>query len=210
MVTDATSRWIGTRKVWQWASSLTTLLTIFLVCSVLINVLLARKVARLANNIRVLKSEGQLATGSTVPAIEAKDLSGKPAFVSYMEGDIPTVLYVFTPSCRWCERNFHNVQTLVNETHGKYRFVGLSLSRDNLNEYVLQHDYGFPIYTDLPSTITSTYKMGGTPQTIVVSSDGKVVNSWMGAYSGSLKQEVETFFGVDLPGITEQEDGSRN
>lgn len=42
--------------------------------------------------------------------------------------------------------------------------------------------------------------VGGTPRTIVVSRDGAVVRDWVGAYTNATLQEVEQFFGVDLPG----------
>jgi hypothetical protein len=34
-----------------------------------------------------------------------------------------------------------------------------------------------------------------------VSSDGKIIKSWFGAYSGDLQREVEEYFKTHLPGI---------
>lgn len=56
---------------------------------------------------------------------------------------------------------------------------------------------------DLPVDVKANYKFGGTPQTLVVSADGHVIKNWTGAYSGSLKTEIEGFFQIELPGLTE-------
>ena len=59
----------------------------------------------------------------------------------------------------------------------------------------------FPVYTDLPILTMREYKLGGTPQTIVVSPQGQVNRIWSGAFAEDLKREVEDYFGVKLPGI---------
>jgi hypothetical protein len=46
------------------------------------------------------------------------------------------------------------------------------------------------------------YRLGGTPQTIVISTDGKVLQNWVGAYADKQQMEVEKFFGLTLPGLT--------
>jgi hypothetical protein len=46
------------------------------------------------------------------------------------------------------------------------------------------------------------YGLGSTPQTIIVSLDGKILQNWVGAYTGDRRAEVERFFGVSLPGLT--------
>lgn len=59
-----------------------------------------------------------------------------------------------------------------------------------------------PVYKDLTELSKLTYKLGATPQTIVVSPEGKVIKNWMGAYSGDKAREVEEYFNVRLPGLT--------
>lgn len=187
---------------YKWNLRLLALLFL-LVCSVLINVFQTRKIRQLRSNMAIIKSEGRLASGTEVPAIEGRDVSGAFVSLHYEDSAKPTVLYVFSPQCVWCERNMENVKTLIAQSSDKYRYIGLSITRDKLEEYLNSHEYGIPIYTDLSGNVKSTYKFGGTPQTIVVSTDGKVVRNWTGAYSGSLEQEIEQYFGVALPGFTE-------
>lgn len=60
-----------------------------------------------------------------------------------------------------------------------------------------------PVYSGLPNETKEAYKISGTPQTIVVSPEGRVLQNWMGAYVGDKKSQVEAFFHVTLPGLRE-------
>jgi len=176
-----------------------------LVCSLAINLLLARRVASLKRTIGVIKSESRLALGDTLPAIVAKDPHGRTAILDYSETQLPTVVFTFTPTCGWCTKNVMNMRALVENTGSRYRFVGLSLSSDKLIDYVKENKLQFPIYTDLPILTMREYKLGGTPQTIVVSHEGQVIRFWSGAFAEDLQREVEDYFSVKLPGIMDPE-----
>jgi len=172
-----------------------------LVCSLAINLLLARRVASLKRTIGVLKAESQLALDDKLPAIVAKDPQGRTAVLDYSETQLPTVVFIITPTCGWCTKNVMNMRALVENTGNRYRFVGLSLSSDRLSDYVKENQLQFPIYTDLPILTMKEYKLGGTPQTIVVSPAGQVLRIWSGAFAQNLQKEVEDYFRVKLPGI---------
>ena len=174
-----------------------------LICSVFLNVMLARKTNSLRHSLLAVKSEQSLTVGTVLPAIEARDLDNQSQVLGYDSGTLPTLLYVFTPACGWCAKNISNLRTLAEQTKGRYRVVGLSLSSDSLREYVAKHDLHFPIYTGLSPQVVVSYRLGGTPQTILVSDEGKLLHEWKGAYMGSTKKEIEEYFDVRLPGIDE-------
>jgi len=94
-----------------------------------------------------------------------------------------------------------NLKTLLSKEAGEYRFIGVSLSEQSLAEYVAKNDLKLPVYSGLSPGTLMTYKLGSTPQTIVISSEGKVLQDWAGAYIGDQKSQVEAFFHVTLPGI---------
>ena len=96
-----------------------------------------------------------------------------------------------------------NFKTLLGKESGEYRFVGLSLSADALPEYVSKNDLKLPVYSGLSNGTKAAYKLSGTPQTIVISPEGRVLQNWMGAYVGKQKDEIEAYFGVTLPGLKE-------
>ena len=178
------------------------LLTIaLLISSVVLNVFLARTTKSLRSALLLVKAEDSLRVGATLSPIEAKGLDGRPAVIRYGRDELPTILYVFTPPCSWCTKNIENIKALAEGTKGRYRIIGLSLSSNNLQEYVTRSGFTFPVYSDLSPGTAIAYRMGGTPQTIVISNEGKLVKEWKGAYIGNSKKEIETQFGLGLPGI---------
>jgi peroxiredoxin len=183
--------------------SFNTVLTLFLVCSVVINVMLARRVAALKQAADDAAQGRRLKPGTPMPPMEVKSLDGSPVTVSY-EGSLKTVLYVFSVTCHWCEQNLDNIKALSASAPGRYRLVGISLDRDDagaVRDYVSKHGLTFPVYYEPSLATFKSYKLGGTPQTIVISPDSKVMNDWAGAYNAELKPELENFFGISLPGI---------
>ncbi len=176
---------------------------LLLAASVTLNVVLARRVYSFTQFQALNVSKRQLTIGTTVPPIVAKRFGGQQEVISYEGVGQPTVLYVFTPPCSWCARNMDNLKTLLDKERGRYRFIGLSLSDNTLPEYVAKNDLKLPVYSGLPPETLKTYKLGSTPQTIVISPEGKVLQDWVGAYVGDQKSQVEAFFRVSLPGLRE-------
>ncbi len=181
------------------------ILAALLVCSLGINVLLARRVASLKSLVSLMRSESRLSEGDQVPSITARDLQGRTAVLDYGGTNLPTVLFVITPACDWCTKNIMNMRTLAEKAGDRYRFVALSLDSEKLTEYVTGHQLNFPIYTDLPFGPLQQYKLGGTPQTIVVSQRGVVMKTWSGAFADETLKDVESYFQVRLPGIMDPE-----
>lgn len=178
-------------------------LCVLLLASVVLNLMLARKVKSLNETIALVKSEQLLQEGALVPPIIANDVDGSAVVVRFDSVSVPTVLYVFTPPCGWCTRNLGPIKALEDKLKGRYRVLGLSLSSDGLPKYISETGLSFPVYADMPIETRSIYRLGGTPDTIVVSNDGKVIKHWQGAYVGPTKHEVESYFSVTLPPISE-------
>jgi peroxiredoxin len=171
------------------------------VASVALNALLAHKV-RIINNAQSARLANYLLkVGTIAPPIIAKRLDRAQEIISYHDTNQATVLYIFTPPCTWCARNMDNFRTLLDKESGHYRFIGLSLSDEALHQYVAKNDLNLPVYSSLSPETLKTYKLGSTPQTIVISSEGKVLQDWAGAYVGHQKSQIEAFFHVALPGL---------
>jgi peroxiredoxin len=174
---------------------------VLLLLSVSLNVVLARRLWSVAHLQSIRATERLLKVGTAVPPIAVKGLDGQQEVISYQGTNQPTVLYVFTPPCSWCARNVDNFKTLLEKGSSQYRFIGLSLSEEGLAEYVRKNELRLPVYSSLSTETGEAYKLSGTPQTIVVSPEGRVLQSWMGAYVGEQKSQVEAFFHVTLPGV---------
>jgi hypothetical protein len=182
--------------------------TLLLVLSVAVNVGLAAKVRSLQDKLDITQTGHYLQPGAGVSPMGVKALDGSEAEIAYSGQALPTVVYVFSTTCHWCKENLESEKALAASTAGRYRFVALALDadRDAVAKYVGENGLTFPVYYG-PSTATMrSYRLGGTPQTIVISSDGKVVEEWSGAYTLGTKAEVEKFFAVNLPGVRPMSD----
>jgi thiol-disulfide isomerase/thioredoxin len=171
-----------------------------LALSAVTNVLLVFKVRQLRGTVSALKAEDATTTGMHLPPLTAQDLSGQIVTVRFDETDRPTLLYVFTPGCGWCKKNEDNLRALASQTADRVRVVGLSLSDQGLKEYVEQKLPTVRVVNPDARTIAA-YKLNGTPETILVSSQGIVLRVWKGAYADSMQREVEEYFRVKLPGL---------
>lgn len=171
-----------------------------LALSAITNLLLVGKVKQLQATISSIKTE-QLATpGMRLPPLTAQDMAGQNVTIRFDEVEHPTLLYVFSPACGWCKKNEDNIKSLANQTGDKLRIIGVSLSPDGLVDYVAQRFP--PVKVIKPDSRTTTaYRLSGTPETILVSSQGVVLKVWKGAYNQSMQHEVEDYFHIKLPGL---------
>jgi hypothetical protein len=172
-----------------------------LIASLSLNVYLGWNVKRLRTAPAKPLDSVKLSPDMTVQPLTALSLSGTQETISYADSGKPTVFYVFSPTCAWCERNTRNINAVVGLKGDSFRFVGLSLADDGLQGYVESHHFSFPVYKGLTPESVQMLGLGATPQTIVVSPDGRVLKNWVGAYGASVQPEVEEFFNVRLPGL---------
>jgi thiol-disulfide isomerase/thioredoxin len=175
-------------------------LFVVLASSLSLNVALGRELQRRPPTTAARMAGLQADT--VMPPISAQDRSGNPVQITF-QGDRPTVLYVLSPLCGWCKRNEPNIQALASAGAGKYRFVGLSTNGDlqQLNELLKANPLPFEVYFMDSVELIEKLDLGVTPQTAIVAADGRIERTWQGAYDESISKEVESLFGVALPGL---------
>lgn len=147
----------------------------------------------------------KIAAAGTAPIIKARTLEDKEVLITYGNVKVPTVLYVFVPSCPWCSRNLDNIKILAKKTGKTHRFLGLALSDYQLQEYIKNKEIDFQVYKQLSAESINKLGLGSVPQTIVISPQGKILRNWTGAYNGAIRQEVEAFFRIKLSGMDERD-----
>lgn len=179
--------------------NLPILTTVLLICSVSVNVVMARKVTSLRGVISELKEDALLKVGASVPAVQVTSINGEELTFD-PRGTTPTLVYVFAPSCGWCSRNVANIKAIQAGAQDRFRVVGLTLSAEGLDRHVAEVGYTFPIFT-MNNDTRQRLKLGGTPQTLWIGPDGRLLKNWRGAYQGSLKKDVETQLRLTLPGL---------
>jgi hypothetical protein len=175
--------------------------TIVLAFSVALNVYLARRVDTQRAYISYLKSS-KPEIGAVVPPLDVTDMSGAARRVDYPESGPTTVIYIFSPDCPWCARNLGNLRAVATSVHGRFRLIGVSLKEDGLRDYLAASKLPFEIYHSPTKASLSLYKLGGTPETWVIGPGGKILQRWTGAWRGDDQTEVESYFGVKLPGFS--------
>jgi peroxiredoxin len=141
----------------------------------------------------------RLPLGTQVLPFEARTTSGERVQITSSETR-PRILYFFSTSCGWCERNWANVSALEAATRGKYEFIGISNSLDTA-EFAHERGLPFKCLTGVPADVFRRHHIGGTPRTIVLSTDGQVIGDWIGAYTSGAQKEIEGFFDIRLPGL---------
>ena len=164
-----------------------------LVVSVLVNVAQAHRLRS------VMTAGKQVLLGKSVRPIAALDRAGKTAVVRF-DRNVPTVLYFFSPTCGWCERNWENVRFLANHADGRYRLVGLA-AETSIGEFVDRQRLAFEVYGGVTPETREALGLSGTPKTIVVSAQGLVTHEWVGAFSGGVAVAIEDVFDINLPGL---------
>jgi peroxiredoxin len=186
-----------------------TVTTVLLLLSLVINGLLYKQIREKDAELKKLDGDYDynlgVLPGEQLPPLSVFDNDGKPAEITYTSQQ-PTILYVFTSDCPWCERNVDAVKALRKSTEGKYRFVGISLKKDGLSEYMEKKKFDFEIYNSPTRSKYVAYKMAGTPQTFVISPDGHLIKMWSGAFGNKTKDEMEAFFDIKLPGLSQEAD----
>jgi hypothetical protein len=141
--------------------------------------------------------------GSKVPPLVAKALDGQPREIRFDETSHPTVLYIFSPSCGWCKRNSANIKLIASQRSASFRFLGFALSGTDVevSDYLARYPLGFDVLLSPSSKTREAFHFGVTPDTWAIDRNGGVLKHWQGAFSRTDTKDVETFFGVSLPGL---------
>jgi hypothetical protein len=140
-----------------------------------------------------------LTAGMVAPPLALKTLAGQPATIDFSSAPQGTILYFMSGTCGWCERNAPIVAALAAQVKDKYRLIGIASDGEGLQTYA--NDKGpFQLFIMKPE-LRLGYRVNGLPQTTVINRRGLIQQSWVGAYDGSVKRNVESFFRVSLPAI---------
>lgn len=188
-------RWTKQLRGVPWLAKTTHLTLGLLVCSVAVNVVQSRE-------MRSLKQRDMpgVPAGTSLASVTGRSLDGQPVSLR-LDSGVTTVLYYFSPACGWCERNWANFRHIQRSKAGQLRFVGIATGTVP-PAYLNSRSVDLEVIQQLSGESIRALRLGGTPQTVVVSGSGKVVAYWTGAYIGGVASQVEEHFGVSLPGVS--------
>jgi hypothetical protein len=177
------------------SSVLVSSVMVLLVVSVGVNVLQAQKILALVSRTATATSMA----GKSVPSLRGKSLDGQEVEIQ-LKGSAPTILYHFSSTCPWCDRNWRNLETVVQAANGRYRVIAVT-TEAGMKSYVEAKALNVEVVEQLDDDAARALNLAGTPRTMAIGADGVVSHDWAGAYASRIARQVEDLFGVRLPGL---------
>jgi len=143
-----------------------------------------------------------LAVDTVIPPLSTLRLDGQPHQVRF-GGPLPTILYVLSPTCTWCDRNYDNIVAIGRAKKQDFSFVGLSTGHDLevLKRYNQTNPLPFDVFLIESDDLVRSVGLAVTPQTALLDTGGRVQRVWSGAMFAQQKDDAERFFGLALPGL---------
>ncbi len=134
--------------------------------------------------------------GEKIHSVHVVSAGGSAETITLDAGHLPTVVYVMSPDCKWCQFNLAKVNKLAADLRGSYNIVGLSSHFDKTST---MPKYSFPIYTPDPRYPSPDISLDATPRTLLFSPDGRLLKAWDGAYINDTQKQVSTYFHAGIP-----------
>jgi hypothetical protein len=150
--------------------------------------------------LTAVQAKSGIKIGGVLPEISARSVDGRHVVIGYPR---PSVVYVLSPNCIWCGRNYQNVLALAAASAGRYQWVGLAIDTDaaHLRQYLAKSPLPFEVFMPEPPDLLERVNVRGTPTTLVVSAQGEIREAWVGAFMTDRLAAVNSFFDVRLPGL---------
>jgi peroxiredoxin len=144
-----------------------------------------------AESRRTIKA---LAPGDTVPSFVGRDIYGNTISIQYTPTQPHTLLVWFSASCPACEDNL----SFWNELYQGYstdlvHFLGMGVG-DSAEIQAVAADFGikFPVVCANDPFYREAYRGNVYPQTLLISPEGVVRDTWVGSLQQEQKDSIIT------------------
>ena len=124
--------------------------------------------------------------GIYVPALETTTLTGEHVTVGEAPDGGSQLLFFFTTTCPYCRASLPAWKQLVADAAKLPNTSVLGIALDSVHlteEYVREHELGFPVATSLDPKLGALYRVRRVPLTLVVKGDGRVYYAKTGEFS---------------------------
>jgi hypothetical protein len=134
----------------------------------------------------------ELSQGTYLPPIDGLDTEGKPLSLSYEGESLKTLLFIFSPGCKACRDNMRNWQTIRKQMDEKsVRVAAVSIFTEGTKQYVARYGLSdLTVMADVDAKDRASYKLALTPQTILISPEGRVERVWTGLLDADTMQQI--------------------
>jgi len=174
------------------ASSGLSLLLVLCVLTTAANVYLMRANKKLRSNATAIAI--QVSVGRTIPSVSGVDLTNIPISVS-TAGKKATVLMVYSPTCPFCEANWHSWTSIIaRTTDPKVGFAAIDLTSKASSSFLSSKKTGraLLIHQMDPNQVVEL-NLSLTPMTILIGGDSKVARTWTGVLTANDIEELTKF-----------------
>jgi hypothetical protein len=185
-------------------SGFATILSVLLVLSVSLNLVLAQRL-RAATTPRASPASRALKVGQVVGALSGQTRHGtalRPELQAQRydpRGDRGTLLYFSSAKCKWSQYNLATFTDLARRVRDHYRIVAVDVTPGLKDEPSHLDDVpGALVLRNLSADTLQTFRISGTPETMVISPESKIDRVWVGAYGPQNAAEVSQYFHVVL------------
>lgn len=157
---------------------------------------------RLRSAERAILKSSRLSPGELVPVFDAKLENGQTIHLGW-EGRRKTLLYYFDPDCLWCMRNAEAFGTLIGQLGASIEVYSYTSSLRGVEEFKRQARHTAKVLTDDREDLRRLLRLRGTPQTLVIDANGRVLKNWEGVYRGSNRVEIQEYFHVRIAAVVD-------
>lgn len=147
------------------------------------------------NNTTNGESTGNTETGTSeihpAPDFTVYDLDGNKVMLSEKKGK-PVIINFWATWCGPCKKEMPHFQKAYEELSDKIEFMminpcdGMNDTRVNIDKFIAENPYTFPILCDSDIDAGSKYPVSGFPTTFFITSDGYL----LGYYPGTMSEET--------------------
>jgi len=169
------------------------LLLLLLAASLAGNVYLGSELARRPATANESKRTAGPEIGAVIHTLDGEASDGTRRAIRIAGATLRTVLFVYSPTCPWCQRSWPLFERLSSRSTGRFNFAALCMGGSS----------GM-FSTDMPSIGNPTretvaaLRAGSVPQTIVFSPEGRVERIWVGGWVGDVADQLSTYFGIPV------------
>lgn len=119
-----------------------------------------------------------LSLGERAPAFSATTLSGQPVALAEVIGKRPVYLKFWATWCRYCVYELPHAQSLY-DAYGEQVLVlmvnvGLNDSEENIRRVYAEQGVNLPTIIDTDGDIVAHYGVVGTPNHVLIDTEGRV------------------------------------
>jgi peroxiredoxin len=134
----------------------------------------------------------QLQAGTVVPPLEGYGASGEKLLFDYGHDPRKTVLFVFSPTCSFCEENWPRWRQITAALNTEsVRPLAVDVSSGATRGFADGHGLAnMPLLIKIEPGSLVSYRFRLTPQTILIDPQGKVEKIWSGVLTADQLKEI--------------------